>query len=64
MHKVESVAVPLPPPARRLLVRLPKHLRLVGHRVLLPDRVAEHRPQIRTGGAPDSLDLPVALHGG
>ena len=62
MDKVEPVAVSLPPATCRLPVRLPEHLCLVGHRVLLPDGVAEHGAEIRTSGAADSLYLPITLH--
>ena len=61
MHEVEPVAVPLSPTTRGLLVRLPEHLRLLCHGVLLSDGVAEHSAQIRTSGASHSLNLPVAL---
>ena len=64
VDKVEPVAVSLPPATCRLPVRLPEHLCLVGHRVLLPDGVAEHGAEIRTGGAADSLYLPITLHKG
>ena len=50
--------------AQALPVCLPEHLRLLCHRVLLPDGVAEHGAEIRTGGAADSLDLPITLHKG
>ena len=61
MHEVEPVAVPLPPTTSGLLVRLPEHLRLVCHGVLLPDGVAEHRAEVRASRAADSLYLPVTL---
>ena len=59
---MEPVAVPLPPTTRRLLVCLPKHLRLVCHSVLLSDGVTENSAEIRPSGAPDSFNLPVALN--
>ena len=64
MDEVEPVTVPLPPTTRRLLVRLPEHLRLVCHSVLLSDGVAEHSAQIRTSSAANSLYLPITLHKG
>ena len=62
MDEVEPVTVPLPPTTCRLLVRLPQHLGLVNHRVLLPDRIAENCAKVRTSCASNPLDLPVALH--